>query len=136
MRSCITTRHSKQRQLMRWIAAILSLLFLLFVALQWNDPDPLVWVTVYGLTAVLWLWRWWAPPPWWLTLPFLLLLLIWWLSLLPAVIDWLRLGAPSLLGSMKAESPHIELVREWGGLLLVMVALLPLMPRRNATPAP
>lgn len=116
---------------MRWISLILSLLFWSFAALQWNDPDPLVWIAVYGLTAVLWLWRWWVMPPWWLTLPFLLLLLVWWLSLLPAFIDWLRLGAPSLLGSMKAESPHIELVREWGGLLLVIAALLPLMPRRK-----
>ncbi|MFC6998662.1 transmembrane 220 family protein [Rufibacter roseus] len=32
---------------------LLCLMFLVFAALQWNDPDPAVWIAVYLSAAVL-----------------------------------------------------------------------------------
>lgn len=36
---------------LRWLDGIFSLLFLLAVAVQYNDPDPLVWMAGYGVAA-------------------------------------------------------------------------------------
>jgi hypothetical protein len=36
----------------RAVNAVMFLLFLLAVAVQYNDPDPLRWMTVYGLAAL------------------------------------------------------------------------------------
>ena len=37
---------------MRILNGILGVLLILFVAVQWNDPDGLVWMVIYGLGAV------------------------------------------------------------------------------------
>ena len=31
----------------------MSAVFILSAAVQWNDPDPLAWIGIYGLAAVL-----------------------------------------------------------------------------------
>ena len=36
---------------MKVINIILTLLFILFAAVQLNDPDPWLWVAIYGLVA-------------------------------------------------------------------------------------
>lgn len=38
---------------MRWLDGIFALLFLLAVAVQWNDPDPALWMVGYGVAAGL-----------------------------------------------------------------------------------
>ena len=38
---------------MRVASAVFCAVFLLAVAVQWNDPDPLVWMLGYGLAALL-----------------------------------------------------------------------------------
>jgi hypothetical protein len=38
---------------MRAISAVFAGLFLLSVAVQWNDPDPLAWMAGYGAAAAL-----------------------------------------------------------------------------------
>ncbi len=32
---------------------ILSILFILFAAVQYNDPDPFIWISIYLFTAVI-----------------------------------------------------------------------------------
>ena len=38
---------------MRGMSGLFAAVFLLAVAVQWNDPDPLVWMLGYGLAAAL-----------------------------------------------------------------------------------
>jgi hypothetical protein len=38
---------------MRWLDGLLFLLFLVAVAVQWNDPDPVAWMLGYGVAASL-----------------------------------------------------------------------------------
>jgi hypothetical protein len=38
---------------MRILHAILAVTFLLFAFVQLNDPDPLIWIAIYGAMAVL-----------------------------------------------------------------------------------
>ncbi len=35
------------------LATILGLLFLLFAAFQYNDPDPQLWITIYAVAALI-----------------------------------------------------------------------------------
>jgi hypothetical protein len=49
------------------------------------------------------------------------------------MLEWARMGFPTITGSMKAEEPHIEVVREFLGLLIAVLALsgLALTTRRS-----
>lgn len=38
---------------MRYVYIAVALLFLGFCAVQYNDPDPLLWIAIYGYTAIL-----------------------------------------------------------------------------------
>jgi hypothetical protein len=38
---------------MRYVYIAVTLLFLSFCAVQYNDPDPLIWIVIYGYAAVL-----------------------------------------------------------------------------------
>jgi hypothetical protein len=49
--------------------------------------------------------------------------LAWMVTLLPGFFEWIRMGMPSIISEMKAEAPHIELVREFLGLLLATIAM-------------
>jgi hypothetical protein len=53
----------------------------------------------------------------------------WMLALAPDFVAWLRFGAPTIVGSMKAEAPHIELTREFLGLLVAALAVAWLLYR-------
>lgn len=37
----------------RITAGVMTALFALSVVVQWNDPDPLAWMAIYGLAAVM-----------------------------------------------------------------------------------
>ena len=42
----------------------------------------------------------------------------------PAFVDWIRSGMPSITGQMKAESPFIEVVREFLGLTIALAIMI------------
>jgi len=112
---------------MRYLAIFFALLFALSAALQLNDPDPLLWFLAYAAVAVLWgsaaFGRFYRP----FTVILLLVLTVWMLTFVPDFVAWVRMGMPTIVGSMKAEEPHIELVREFGGLFLAVAALVYLL---------
>lgn len=37
----------------RGVAAVMTAVFLLSVAVQFNDPDPVLWISLYGLAAAI-----------------------------------------------------------------------------------
>lgn len=39
--------------MLRWVNGALALVLLLFVAVQWNDPDGPLWMAIYG-AGVVW----------------------------------------------------------------------------------
>lgn len=108
---------------MKWLNYTLALLFTLFAAAQMNDPDPWGWVALYGVVAVqlaLAARRTFYP---FLLYATLVAALLWWGMLWPDFIQWLRDDTPSIVSEMKAEAPHIELTREFLGLLLALLAI-------------
>lgn len=111
----------------------LAILFLLFAAVQYNDPDPAVWMLLYGGVALHFalaaLGRLYRPAVWlWLGVA-----LVWAATLAPDFLHWLRMGMPSIVQTMKAEVPWVELTREFLGLLVVAAAAGWLLWRTRAS---
>ncbi len=103
---------------------IIAVLFLLFALVQWNDPDYMKWMPPYLIMSYIALqagreryYRLW-------TGLLIILFVIWMVPYLPHMRDWLSDGMPTITGSMKAESPYIELSREFFGLLLCLIATI------------
>lgn len=116
----------------RIIAISIALLFAACAVLQLNDPDPVLWVIAYGVVSALWTFgafgRW-LPKA---TQAVLMVLTVWMVSFIPELVSWMGMGMPTLVGSMKAEEPHIELVREFGGLFLAVISLVYLLRLRRS----
>lgn len=104
------------------VRIIIAILFVLFAIVQLNDPDPWLWVLMYALTAAVYVWSIFTAVPKWLLYGGLGVVIFWMLSLLPDFISWVQMGMPTITGSMKAEAPHIELTREFLGLLICGLA--------------
>lgn len=103
---------------MKIINLILGGLFMLFAAVQLNDVDPYLWVSYYGLIALVCLLAVWGRRYTWLLAGVALFGLIHLAMILPEFINWVSMGMPSITEEMKAEAPHIEYAREFLGLLL------------------
>lgn len=115
------------------IRKIIAGLFVLFAAVQYNDPDFYLWVPAYVIVAFL-LWyydRSWLPMYWYGIATVLYLLLA--LYYVGDVISWFGDGAPSIAGSMKAETPFIEYVREFFGACLCLGACVYYLYQRRST---
>jgi hypothetical protein len=117
---------------MRIVNAIFIVYFLICVGLQYNDPDPIQWMAIYGAAAV-------ACAAWMMRFPRLrpvaalvgLVALAWGLTLLPSL---LKIAPSEMFESMQAKDGLVEEAREAGGLLIVfawMVALVVAGPRRD-----
>lgn len=117
---------------MRIVNSLLALLFFVFAVLQYNDPDPWSWITLYTGVALLCTAAAFDHGP---QKPILLLaavIMIWMATLLPDLLIWLREGMPTIIGSMQASDPHIETVREFLGLGLALLTVAHLLFRAKA----
>lgn len=109
---------------MKIVNIILTILFALFAVVQFNDPDPIVWVIIYGTVAVISGFAAAGKYDKNVILTVIGICIIWMLTLVPGVVDWVEKGMPSITGSMKAESPHVEYLREFLGLFIMILVLL------------
>jgi hypothetical protein len=100
-------------------------------AVQYNDPDPVLWISLYGAGSVLLLL---AAAGWrrrWAVLVVLGAYAVVGAIALPGFVDWLlHHPAGDLTAPMSAEQPHIEASREFVGLLIAAACVAPLWPRR------
>ena len=106
---------------MKVLHVLAALLFVAFAVVQFNDPDPLGWVAIYlgvAVTAILYLIGRNVSV---LGIAGTVVCAVGMLLLLPDFFYWLTHGTPTITGSMKAESPHVELVREFLGFLIAGV---------------
>lgn len=100
-----------------------ALIFLLFAYWNLNDPDAFLWVATYGVLALLFILALVGRVQRRIVLAVAVVLTLWMLTMLPGMVDWVRMGMPSITGSMQADAPHIEVVREFLGLLIAVVGL-------------
>lgn len=102
---------------------VVAALFFLFAYFQVNDPDPWGWVALYLGVGTVGLLSFLKQPVRWLVIPGLFVVAIWGIQLFPALIGWIEQGAPSITDQMQASQPHVELVREFFGLMLCGLVL-------------
>ncbi len=103
---------------------VLALLFLSFAIVQYNDPDPFVWIAIYGIVAVVCALAAFRKYYRWLILLGLAICAVELMTTLPGFIDWINRGMPNIVETMKAEKPYIEYTREFLGLILCIGTLI------------
>lgn len=104
------------------ILYFIAALFLLFAYFQHNDPDGLVWLIFYVLIAFLAILNAMKRNKQWYFIPLVLFTMAYMVVLAPGTMQWINDGMPSITASMKAESPYVENVREFLGLLIALIA--------------
>lgn len=109
---------------MKILNLFLCALFVVSAALQYNDPDPLLWMAIYLSVAAICGFAAFGKGNRWVILLVMAVCVYELSTLMPSFLQWIRDGMPSITGSMKAESPHIELVREFLGVTIVVVVLV------------
>jgi hypothetical protein len=92
-------------------------LFLVAAGLQYNDPDPMVWIGMYGLAAVASGLYAAQRLAWSFAASVGVAALVWAATFAPRVLGTASPG--DLVRSMKAETPQVEESREALGLLIV-----------------
>ncbi len=108
---------------MKIVSLILAALFFTSAALQFNDPDPLFWIAIYGVSGFIALLAAFQKCNPWIILGVLAVCSFEAFRLFPAFWTWLNSGAPSIVKTMQAESRYIEVVREFLGLLIVIATM-------------
>ncbi len=94
-----------------------ALLFVLFAAVQYNDPDPQVWVPIYGFAAMACIMAFARVGQVWF---FGLMALIYGVA---AVYQWPPAFEGFLLNEVGMKTVNIELARESGGLAVCAIAM-------------
>jgi hypothetical protein len=113
---------------MKWFNLFFSIVFVLFAALQYNDPDPYLWIPIYFYPAVLC----------WLAFRNRFYMAALWLGIAifggyaiylffveDGVLDWIQKhNEENIAGSMQATKPWIEYTREFFGLAIIIIVLV------------
>ena len=113
---------------MKFLNVFFVIIFLISAGLQYNDPDPYIWIPLYLYAAYL---CWMVVKGKYLPKAYLagMLVYIAYAAYLffdkDGVISWAKdHNAENLVETMKASKPWIEETREFGGLMIMFVALL------------
>ncbi len=103
-------------------------IFLMFAYVQLNDPDPVIWFSMYLMVAVFFGFSNFLRVPKVLLYAAISGLLVFSLFHLGYFLDWLMSDDKSeLFGKMVYEKPYIEGAREFLGLIIAIGALLYLL---------
>ncbi|MBE9584448.1 transmembrane 220 family protein [Mucilaginibacter sp. JRF] len=107
---------------------VFIVLFVISAGLQYNDPDPYLWVPLYLYAALLCFWAVkgkYYPVTYYIGLVGYLAYAIYKIFDSNGVIDWVtQHDEESLVQTMKATKPWIEEAREFFGLLICWIVLL------------
>lgn len=105
-----------------------AIIFLVFAALQYNDPDPILWIPIYLYPTYLCLQaardknvhKRLYPVGFIIFVPYA----IYKMFDENGVIDWIKFhNATSIANTMKAETPWVEESREFFGLVIILVVM-------------
>ena len=107
---------------------IFAIIFIAFAGLQYNDPDPILWASIYLYTAILCIMAYrnkFYPS---LNILGIAMYLVYAMYLFfdkNGVINWAtEHHGENIASTMKAEQPWIEETREFGGLVMLIVVML------------
>ena len=116
---------------------IFAILFIVFAALQYNDPDPYIWIPIYLVSAFVCYQTYkgkFDTFSHWIIIAFCSIYAVRLFIAADGVIAWFKdHEAENLVQTMKATKPWIEQTREFGGLLLIIiVAVINLITNKKA----
>ena len=103
----------------RLLHGVMAALFFFGGAVQYNDPDPLVWMAIYvaaGTTCVLAVIR---RLRWWFPAVIGAIALVWAATFMPAVLPNVRI--PQLFAAWEMADIRVEEGREMYGLLIIFL---------------
>lgn len=107
------------------INSLLFIVFSMFAFVQLNDPDPIRWVTLYGIVALISLFSNFRKIPRSVIYLFTVILLVYAGFHFTYFIDYLQIEDKNeLFGKMVYEKPYLEGTREFLGLIMAAGALL------------
>lgn len=99
------------------VAIVFALLFVLFAGLQYNDPDPQVWIPIYAFAAMACLMAYTGiGRPW-----FFILMAVIYVG--AAIRQWPPSFEGFWLNEVGMKTMNVELARESGGLTLCALAM-------------
>ncbi len=118
-------KKSKYIIYMRYLFLLLSAVMLSFVVVQFNDPDPLLWMTIYGSVALylaLAAFKIYFSVPMYIQMALMAAGIFY---LFPSVLDWINLeNGQNLMQSMDNSKLYIEETRECGGLFVALLMMI------------
>ena len=111
------------------IIVLLTFVFGLFAYYQINDPDPVLWVTIYGAVCMVAFFRlinvYYSQR---IVFLLMLLILIYSTVFIPGILEWLtQPNKEEIFGAMYKEKPYIEESREFFGLMIAVIGLIVLL---------
>ncbi len=111
---------------MRIVSFLLAAMFLLFAFVQVNDPDPALWILIYGTMAVFSIMAIFEFYPKKFLIGLLVIFTAYSFVFIPGVIEWLKSENKAALFDdiAKMEHVYIEESREFLGLFICIVVLV------------
>jgi len=111
---------------MKVVNFLLAAMFLVFAFLQINDPDPLIWILLYGAMAVVCIMAMFSYYPLRFMFALLVIYVGYSVTYFDGVMEWLRQENKSALFDELAKMQYwwIEEAREFLGLLICVVILV------------
>ena len=118
-----------------WMVAnvVMALMFAFSVVVQYNDPDPIRWMAIYGSSGLLAAWATVQPAgyPWWIPAVIGLLALAWGLVVGSGIVG--QVAFSDLFRTWHMEDEKIEEARESVGLLIVAFWMTVLVVARRVS---
>jgi Transmembrane family 220, helix len=109
----------------RIVNFLLAVMFLVFAFVQVNDPDPIIWILIYGAMAVLAIMAIFEFYPRKFLIGLLIVFVLYSLVYWRGVLEWFQQDDKSLLFDdvAKMQYPYIEEAREFLGLMICIIVL-------------
>jgi Transmembrane family 220, helix len=113
---------------MKFFNIVFILVFILFAALQYNDPDPYLWMPIYLYPAVLCYLAAKQKPvnkmAYWVGFLIFGVYAMYKFFDANGILDWIKYHhATSIAATMKAEQPWVEESREFFGLVIILAVM-------------
>ena len=113
---------------MKFFNIFFSIVFILFAVVQYNDPDPFLWVPIYLYPALLCFLKFIQKPipslAYWAGFLVFGVYAIYKMFDTNGIINWVQFhNASNIVSTMKAEKPWIEESREFFGLVIILIVL-------------
>lgn len=110
---------------MKYLNIFFALMFMAFAFLQVNDPDPVLWIIIYGAMAVVSVMAIFESYNRKVLIVLAVFFVGYCIFLLPGVSEWLRQNNLSVLfdEGMKMQHLYVEEAREFLGLVICLLVL-------------